>query len=177
MEIIEKTADLDILPYRFDKERNIFVCESVGGSDSIIFRSMIKIVTILEEEGIAYTTFDKNIQILDKETLDMAGSMVVKIEADGNIVYFNQYACNVTGYKKDEVIGKNWFKHFIPVQEEDKAHQIFKDVFNRNADAWKCTNTIVCKDKSLKKVEWDNNVIHEGENSCELVFATGIVAS
>ncbi len=176
MELVQSIAGLDILPYRFDEAKNCFVCRAVGGSDSIIFKSMIKIVTLLEEKGISYTTFDKNIQILDKEALDEAGSMVVKIDTDGNVVYFNRYACNVTGYKEDEVIGKNWFKHFIPVQEEDRVNQVFKEVINRNSEAWKCTNSIVCKDKSLKTVEWDNNIICEDE-TCELVFAVGTVAS
>ncbi len=176
MELVKSITGLDILPYKFDEAKNCFVCRSVSGSDSIIFKSMIKIVTILEEKGISYTTFDKNIQILDKEALDKTGSMVVKIDANGNVVYFNQYACNVTGYKEDEVIGKNWFKHFIPVQEEDRVNQIFKDVFNRNSEAWKSTNSIVCKDKSVKTVEWDNNIIYE-DGSSELVFAIGTVAS
>jgi len=176
MEIVEKIAGLDILPYKFDEAKNCFVCRAVGGSDSIIFKAMIKIITLLEEEGVAYTTFDKNVQILDKEALDKAGSIVVKIDTNGDVVYFNQYACNVTGYKEDEVLGKNWFKNFIPLHEEERVNQIFKDVFNRNSDAWKCTNTIVCKDKSLKTVDWDNNVIQE-DDRCELVFAVGVVAS
>lgn len=177
MKVIEKIAGLDILPYRFDESKNCFVCVAVGGSDSIIFKAMIKIVTLLEDEEITYTTFDKNIQILDKEALDKAGSMVVKLDCEGNVTYFNQYACNVTGYKEDEVLGKNWFKYFIPVHEEDRVSQVLKDVFARKSYSWKCTNTLVCKDQTIKMVDWDNNVIQEEESSCEVVFSIGVVAS
>ncbi len=177
METIKKIADLNILPYKFDETRNAFVCRYVGGSDSIIFKSMIKIVSILEEEKTPYAIFDRDIQLLDKAALDAAGSMVVKLDHDGNVIYFNQYACNVTGYKEDEVLGKNWFKYFIPVKEEDKLNEVFRDILAKNTNAWKYSNTILCKDNSLKMVDWDNNIIQEDENSQEVVFSVGIVAS
>ena len=177
MEIIKKITGLDILPYRFDENRNCFVCRTMGGSDSVIFKSMINIVTILEEEKIPYATFDKDVQLLDKASLDAAGSMVVTLDQNGNVIYFNQYACNVTGYKEDEVLGKNWFKYFIPVKEEHQLNEVFKDIMAKKTHAWKYSNTIICKDNTLKMVDWDNNIIQDNESSEELVLSIGVVAS
>ena len=178
MKKIQRILELDILPYRFDAKRDSFVCRAIGGSDSLIFKSMAKIVTVLEEEGISYTIFDKNIQILDQEALDEAGSMVVKLDHEGNVTYFNQYACNVTGYKADEVVGKNWFKYFIPVKDESRINQLFKDVLANKEQGWNCTNEILCKDNSLKMVNWENNIVHaEEQENKDTVFSIGIVAS
>ena len=177
MEIINKIINLDILPYKFDESRNCFVCRTIGGSDSVIFKSMIAIVTILEEEKMPYAIFDKDIQLLDKAALDKAGSMVVKLDQDGNVIYFNQYACNVTGYKEDEVLGKNWFKYFIPVKEEHKLNEVFQDLMTKKTHSWKYSNMIICKDNTLKMVDWENNIIQEDEGSKELVFSIGVIAS
>ncbi len=177
MEMIKEIEEFDILPYKFDKTRNSFICRAIGGSDSVIFKSMIKIVTLLEENKIPYAVFDKDVQLLDKEALDSAGSMVVELDVDGNVIYFNQYACNVTGYKKEEVLGKNWFKYFIPVKEEYKLNEVFKDVLQKKKQAWKYSNTIICKDNSLKMVDWENSIIKDDKSSSELVFSIGVVAS
>ncbi len=175
--MVKEIVDIDILPYRFDETRNAFICRAIGGSDSVIFKSMIKIVTILEEQKTPYAVFDKDIQILEEEALETAGSMVVELDQDGNVVYFNQYACNVTGYKKDEVLGKNWFKYFIPVKEELKLNKVFKDLLERKTQAWKYSNTIICKDNTLKMINWENNIIQDDKNSRELVFSLGTIAS
>lgn len=177
MEIVNKITSLDILPYKFDKNRNCFICRTMGGSDSVIFKSMITIVTILEEAKIPYATFDKDVQLLDKAVLDAAGSMVVTLDKDGNVIYFNQYACNVTGYKEDEVLGKNWFKYFIPVKEERSLNEAFKDIMMKKTYSWKYSNTIICKDNTLKMVDWENNIIQDDESAEELVFSIGVVAS
>lgn len=177
MEIINKITSLDIIPYRFDKNRNSFICRTMGGSDSVIFKSMIKIVTILEEEKNPYAIFDRDVQLLDKAALDTAESIVVKLDHKGNVTYFNPYACNVTGYKEDEVLGKNWFKYFIPVKEEHKLNEVFKDIMTKKTPAWKYSNTIICKDNTLKMIDWENNKIRENESSKELVLSIGIVAS
>lgn len=177
MEIIKKITSLDILPYTFDESRNCFICRNMGGSDSVVFKSMVAIITILEEEKTPYAVFDKDIQLLDKAALDATGSMVVKLDKDGNVIYFNQYACNVTGYKEDEVLGKNWFKYFIPVKEEYKLNKVFQGILEKKTSTWKYSNTIICKDNTLKMVDWDNNIIQDDESSEELVFSVGIVAS
>ncbi len=66
MKIIKQIVDLDIVPYKFDKVRNSFICACTGGSDSTVFKSMVKIVTALEENEIPYTVFERDVQLLDK---------------------------------------------------------------------------------------------------------------
>ena len=176
MKNLEEINGLNILPYSFDKDKNCFVCRSLGGSDTAVFKIMIKIITILEEEKVTYAMVGKDIQILDKEALDITNSMVVKLDKDGNIIYINAYACNITGYKADEVYGKNWFKYFIPVKEEDETHQVFKDLLSNKTQTWKHTNSILCKDNTLKVIDWDN-ILEKEEGSEEIVFAIGTIAS
>jgi len=51
---------------------------------------------------------------LQKEIIDKANIIYVELDRDGNIVNMNEESENVTGYKREEVLGKNWFETFYP---------------------------------------------------------------
>lgn len=59
--------------------------------------------------------------------LDIAGTIILILDKNGNIKIINRKGCEVLGYNEDQLIGKNWFEMVIP---EDKCEQI-KQVFAR----------------------------------------------
>jgi PAS domain S-box-containing protein len=46
--------------------------------------------------------------------LDIANVIFVIINPDQTIRLINKKGCEVLGFSETELIGKNWFKHFIP---------------------------------------------------------------
>ena len=61
--------------------------------------------------------------------LDTANAFILNLDTNANIMLFNKFAEKLTGYKKGEVLGKNWFDIFIPKSDESAIH----DVFSRQA--------------------------------------------
>lgn len=59
--------------------------------------------------------------------LDVAGSLIGVVNTDMKIVLVNRKACEVLGYEEDEVLGKNWFDHFLP----EKVRNITKENFKK----------------------------------------------
>jgi PAS domain S-box-containing protein len=55
--------------------------------------------------------------------LDIAGVILVAIDANQNVSLINKKGCEILGYGEKEIIGKNWFDTFIPerIREEVKA--------------------------------------------------------
>ena len=56
----------------------------------------------------------KKEKIYSEKIVETAGAIIVGLDKYHIIRIFNQGAENITGYKKDEVIGKDWFKIFFP---------------------------------------------------------------
>ncbi|RLD29447.1 MAG: hypothetical protein DRI73_10955, partial [Bacteroidetes bacterium] len=52
--------------------------------------------------------------VKSQQYLDISGVMFVAINRECKITLVNKKLCEITGYKEEELIGKNWFKMMIP---------------------------------------------------------------
>ena len=98
----------------------------------------------------------------------------VSLDANAQIIKFNETAEKISGYTKDEVIGKNWFKIFIDDDTLVDILQVFYDLFYGKDMYWEYTNNIVCKDGGYKKIKWQNNIIKDDDNKPILIDSSGI---
>lgn len=57
--------------------------------------------------------------------LDLIDSIVVAINADQTVSYINQAGCRLLGYNEGQVLGKNWFDHFVPLKTRKEVKHIF----------------------------------------------------
>jgi len=165
----------NILPYRFDETKNSFVLSVFTGSDNDVFKAMINIASFLEKEEISYTIQDRDIKVLELSPEEKKDNLILKLNKDGQIIYINEYACNVTGYKEDEVLGKNWFNFFIPNEDKDNISELFKNILKEETPVISHSNNVLCKDKTLKMIEWDN-CLKTNDESDEELHCTGVVS-
>ncbi|MBF0557050.1 MAG: PAS domain S-box protein [Nitrospirae bacterium] len=62
--------------------------------------------------------------------LDLVGVMIVVLDREGNVSLINKWSCNILGYGKDEIIGKNWFDNFLPASIKDSVRSIFNQTLS-----------------------------------------------
>ncbi|MEA3498175.1 MAG: PAS domain S-box protein [Campylobacterota bacterium] len=98
----------------------------------------------------------------------------VSLDAGAIIVEFNETASIISGYRRDEVIGKNWFELFIPESDTVEVLDVFTDLFHGENSHWEYTNDITCKDGSLKKIRWINNIIRDEDLNPKLIYSLGV---
>jgi CheY-like chemotaxis protein len=53
--------------------------------------------------------------------LDVARVMILALDSDGRVTLMNRRGCEILGCDHDEVIGKDWFKTFLPKRLRKKA--------------------------------------------------------
>ncbi len=111
-------------------------------------------------------------EILKKSILDTANFVIVMLDEDANILEFNKCAERLTGYRKEEVLYRNWFDIFIQKKSRDKIKKVFKDVINGKNFHWGYENEIVCKDGSKKILSWHNSIVVQQEE--KIVLAIGM---
>ncbi|HEY3251928.1 MAG TPA: PAS domain S-box protein, partial [Ignavibacteria bacterium] len=57
--------------------------------------------------------------------LEIAGVMIIVLDEDGSVKVINKKGCEILGYEKKEILGKNWFKNFIPEQSSNNMMRSF----------------------------------------------------
>ena len=57
--------------------------------------------------------------------LEEVSLVAVILDTQGKITFVNGFLLNLTGWQKDEVIGKDWFDTFIPPEQRDEIRRFF----------------------------------------------------
>ncbi|MDI6701084.1 MAG: PAS domain S-box protein [bacterium] len=100
---------------------------------------------------------------LQKEIIDKANIIYVELDRGGNILDMNEESENVTGYKREEVLGKNWFETFIPDEYKKNVDEVFNDFKQFKIIRETYENPIKSKDGSLKYILWRNSIKRDGD--------------
>lgn len=105
--------------------------------------------------------------------IENANAIVLVLDKDANIDTFNSFAEELTGWKKEEVIGKNWFDLFIPDMDKGSINKIFTDVITDVDDHPGNLNPILTKDQKLKFIKWGNTKIRDIEGDVVKTLSIG----
>jgi PAS domain S-box-containing protein len=103
--------------------------------------------------------------------LENANSLIVGLDLKGNIIIFNGWAQKVTGYAKEEVLGKNWFEMFLPPQTRSAVDEVFHKIISARMPAH-FENSILTRSGEERLMAWNNTVIRNEKH--EVVGALGI---
>jgi len=97
-----------------------------------------------------------------QQYLDIAGTIIVVINADQTVDVINRRGCEVLGYEQDEVIGENWFDRFLPTRSRDEVKGLFDGFVSGAGDAEKrFDNPILTKHGEERVIAWRNSVLRD----------------
>ena len=94
--------------------------------------------------------------------LDVAGVMFVGLDKDQKVVLINRKGCDVLGYAEDDIVGKNWFDHFLPQENIPEVKGVFDQIISGNLEPVEYfENPILTQDGSEKLMAWHNSVLRD----------------
>lgn len=91
---------------------------------------------------------------------DVAGIMLLVINADQEVELINQRGCEVLGYSDEEIIGKNWFTNFLPIRLRDETQMVFKRIMTgdlKSAEFYE--NQVLTRHGGERLISWHNTVL------------------
>jgi two-component system cell cycle sensor histidine kinase/response regulator CckA len=60
------------------------------------------------------------------DLIETAGAIVVGVDADGDVLVFNKAAEEITGYAREEILGRNWFELVAPRERYPRVWEEFE---------------------------------------------------
>ncbi len=119
----------------------------------------------------------KNERLLEafefQETLtETAQTIILVLDTEGQIIRFNPYMEELSGYQLEEVEGLDWFGTFLPEGDYEKIRKLFqKSVINIQTKGY--INPIIAKDGREILVEWYDKTLKDKDGNVLGVLAIG----
>ncbi len=109
-----------------------------------------------------YSKTDSSLKELDakhKYLFENLQMLVVSLDLNGAITYCNDYLLNTTGYKRHELVGKNWFETLSP--DAEKARLIFSEMISKGDVANCYTSDVRIKTGARLIVAWNTVLVRD----------------
>ena len=90
--------------------------------------------------------------------MDNVQMVSIMLDREARITYCNDYLLNLTGWRREEIIGRSWFDLFVP-PELVEMKQVFADLIADVPEAWHHDNEILTKSGERRLIRWHNTVL------------------
>ncbi|ADQ05740.1 diguanylate cyclase/phosphodiesterase with PAS/PAC sensor(s) [Caldicellulosiruptor owensensis OL] len=144
----------------------LFILAIIFFAVSLTVLIMIKINKRLEHGKRAYESYA---QLL----ADNANAIVLTLNLKGEIIYFNKFAEQLTGYTSEEVIGKKWTDIFIPSHRREYIENLFSKIAEEKV-LNDHENEIITKNGDIRWILWNNALIESPYLNEPLIISTGL---
>jgi len=104
--------------------------------------------------------------------VDTAQAVIVVLDMEGRIVRFNRYMEELSGYRLDEVQGKDWLTTFLPQRDHVRVRELLARGL-ANAPTRGNVNPIVTRSGEERQIEWSDSVRHDGMGSIVGLISIG----
>jgi PAS domain S-box-containing protein len=136
------------------------------------------------EQTLASDIFErKQIEVELRQERDFAAGLVntapmivLLLGTDAAIQHVNPYFENLTGYRLDEIRGKDWFGTFLPERARDDVRAVFQKVLT-DVRTRGNINPVVTRSGEEIVIEWNSQVMRDAQGAITGVLAIGLVVS
>lgn len=107
--------------------------------------------------------FRKNAERYIEKIINSANAMIVGLDLGGKVTLFNEAAEKISGYRKDEVMGHNWFELIVPQNRFPKVWKVFEEFRKQGKSiVGDFENPILTKSGEERIIEWRNSDLLDG---------------
>ena len=104
--------------------------------------------------------------------IDTAQAIVLVLDTEGRIVRFNSYMEKLSGYRLDEVRGKDWFSTFLPPRDHKRIGKVFDRAIS-DIQAHGTTNPILTKSGQERLIEWSDKTLKNEQGDVIGILTVG----
>jgi two-component system, cell cycle sensor histidine kinase and response regulator CckA len=111
-----------------------------------------------------------------EKLIETANALVVGLDARGRITVFNQTAEKITGYSREEVLGRDWFEILVPTAARSSVEEEFRRLL-AGGESGELENVIRTRSGEERHIVWRNAVLDEpGELPGTISFGIDVTA-
>ncbi len=173
LQILQKTGlDLPfiIVSGKIGEEMAVAAMKA-GASDYIIKSNMARLAPVVDRElwDVEERAEKRRTEeLLQQEKgraqnyLDIAGVMLVALDADQKVTLINRRGREILGYEEEEIIGKRWVNNFLPERHRERLEDVFAKLTTADIEPVEyLENPVLTKSGEERIIAWHNTVLRD----------------
>jgi PAS domain S-box-containing protein len=96
-----------------------------------------------------------------RSILERVQLVAVMVDARGRVTFCNGYLLSLTGWTREEVVGRDWFELFVPEPRRQEVRRRFEEALAQGIPAVSFENPIVTRDGKVRQILWDSAVVRD----------------
>src|SRR5512144_1229465 len=109
---------------------------------------------------------------LGAKVLEAAPVVILLLDRHGAIEYVNPYFERLTGYRLDEIRGKDWFETILPGRDHERLREMFQHSFE-GISLRGDVNPLLTRTGEQRDIEWTDEVLRDAEGRPTGLLAIG----
>jgi PAS domain S-box-containing protein len=106
--------------------------------------------------------------------LDIAGVIIVALNADGAVTLLNRRGCELLGYSEAELLGRNWFDKCVPAAARADAKATFRRLMaGELAPVENHENLVLARDGAEPVIAWHNALLRDEAGNITGTLSSG----
>lgn len=106
--------------------------------------------------------------------IELAEVIILVLDQDGNVELVNRKACEVLGYEKKEIIGRNWIENFLPDRAKEDVGGVTDGIFSGLEDKFSYhENPIKTKSGEEREIGWHNKSFSDEDGNLLFILSSG----
>ncbi|HER63544.1 MAG TPA: PAS domain-containing sensor histidine kinase [Desulfobacteraceae bacterium] len=94
--------------------------------------------------------------------LNMAGVMILALDNSGRVAMINRRGCEILGGESEQILGVNWFDHFIPEPRRAQVQRVFQGiVWEKQKSHEYLEGPVLTLQGEQRLIAWHNAVIRD----------------
>ena len=106
--------------------------------------------------------------------LDVAGTMIVVLNEKGEVSLANRKACQILGYDESELLGKDWFRSYLPEQVREDVRSLFQALIRGEIEAVEqYENAVLTASGEERLINWHKVLLSDDKGKAIGTLSSG----
>jgi len=126
------------------------------------FTEKTRLITAVVHKTMELAASNRHLQNIEarwRSLLEQIRLVAIGLDRDGRVDYVNPFFCEITGYTREEVLGKDWISTFVPPAMAAEVSAVFSHA-NQGRFVIQFENPIITKAGDERIIVWFNAWLH-----------------
>ena len=109
-----------------------------------------------------------------QQYLDVVGVMLIALDTSGHVTMVNRKGCEILGYQEGDILGKDWFEHFLPDKVRDEVKGAFSRIISGHLEMDEYLESVVLTNSGeARLIAWHNSILRDQDGSIIGTLSSG----